>query len=526
MESLKLRKQFNTADYLLAFLVLLFIYTPLFISIFSWSSSLDRSLLSSDFFKLIFHSIYFCLGQSFLSTILTAIISVFLSLSLSLSPPKWTQALYNLIDQLGLFFFLIPQISIALLIIFLGQKISYIPSSGWWAVVIAHFTLNVLFVSSQINHRLYSWIHGEGSDVFLLLKTLSMKNSKRLFYFFYAPVKDELKTWLPMVFFWSSTAFATVLILGGHPRNSSPEHLLFYSIAQDPQGSRTLFLFFLQVALGLAILKFAQVKVAVQKRSYVSHQLREFSTPLIEKKRSLIFSLVLVFSLLSLVVLFIGPILYNFIWQNPFSQIHNNFYLASIYSTILAAGTTGITVLLSYLFIFTNSFVRTLIWFSAAFSPAVVSSSWIYLGLDQQFTSFPVFSLILASLLIALMSFPFFSIWLNNSQKSADQNLLLFCQSLGMKKISMLRYFWTPHLKPLLKKIIVICFVSTFGEIVISSLFVKEIPLLSVLGRMASSRYDFQTGNAVLIIIFLVTILMSTLLFNSWKGENKLWIKH
>jgi len=213
--------------------------------------------ISGLYLSMLARAVAFALAQSCASVIVATLAALIIAFSVLRAPARWQRRYLESLRLVGLVIFFAPSLVAALAYLKWTEILTWLPNFGWVPIVLVHAALNVLFLAhafaavmiqeSEAGHRLF-----EVAQVFRISKW-------RFYYHALAvPLRREMLRWWPLIFWWSFSSFTTVLVLGGGPKYSTPEVLLFYLVGAGDRPARVWLLSLLQMALGLLALRWAR----------------------------------------------------------------------------------------------------------------------------------------------------------------------------------------------------------------------------------------------------------------------------
>ena len=461
-----------------------------------------------------FNSVFFkILGRSFLVTVAQSLVSASLVLALglgvgtllALSTSRVISKFASLVQGLGAFAFVLPTVSISLLVLDLGRHVSWLPSKGFWAIVFAHFLLNILFISSIVHRRCRAWLDVDGKEICEAVATLGAE-SWAFYRQCFAPLwKECVLNWFPLVFLWSFTAFATVVILGGSPYFASPEVLLFYSLQNDLDSSRILLLLFSQLFLVAVI-----VRKGILRKRHSGFSMSLSPSP--EKNPSpLFFSLsvkIEILLLLGLLVLFapfvwllLAPVLFVF----KGARLEATLAQAFFNTAALSAFSALFSVIWAFCLMSVGTEIRKFFSYLLGFSTTLLMSFWMSLGWDAVFEGQVFAQLAVAAFALSLVQMPLSAYWIESRIRSLSEESFEAAETLGANRFGALRRLIYPQLKDVLAKLGFLAAITSVGELALAQLFVRDAELVAGLSQRMMLHYDFSGAYWLLIFLVLVT---------------------
>ena len=186
----------------------------------------DWVSLNSDFAQIVFNSLIFTLLQAGASALLACFLGVALGAMLSKSWFSIPAPLRNCIRGLGLFYFLLPGVVAASIVIEIFKSLG-LSDQGYVPVVAAHVGMNLLFIAVSVAERTAYFRQSSSAQLLEAAQVLGAPMWFRIKILLEGVWREQLKFFAPLVFLWSASSFATVIMLGGAPSRSTPEVLLF-----------------------------------------------------------------------------------------------------------------------------------------------------------------------------------------------------------------------------------------------------------------------------------------------------------
>lgn len=209
--------------------------------------------VSSIYIFMLLRSFVFSLGQALLSATLSLLFALPMAFAVTQLPQRFRRMLQTAYRLLGLSFFFAPTVVAALSYLQWAMWIDGLPKFGWLPIIFVHVAINVFFLAqAQSSVMLQELAHG--ARMLEVAHVFGLSRGRAYWNLWARPLRREFLRWLPLVFWWSFSAFTTVLVLGGGPRYSSPEVLLFYLLGAGDRPARLLILILFQVLIGLVAL--------------------------------------------------------------------------------------------------------------------------------------------------------------------------------------------------------------------------------------------------------------------------------
>ncbi|MEO6461417.1 MAG: ABC transporter permease subunit, partial [Bdellovibrionota bacterium] len=355
-------------------LVSIFVLLPLVLFIVDAVFRFEISSLTSIFFQLLLRSVVFGFFQALISASLSLVLAFGLSLWLLSLAPELRMRLIALVRPLGQLLFVLPGTAIALLV--LALPTFFLDGlEGMGLIVSAHVLWSVFFVATHVFERLNDWLEAEGADLLRASKSLGASPWQSVRSVVFPLLKNETRTWFPLIFLWSFGAFSTVLLLGSGPQHSTPEVLLYYTLINDVESARLLVVFAFTLALQLLLLKvfssrarFDDETLRLQSPSSLNIERHEkFSLP-----QSSLFAFVSLALLLATLALIVTQIVAIISAGMPDPSLWSglvNTWLYAFLATLFA-------LLLFFLAAASSSETRRLLVFLFALSPVLLATSW------------------------------------------------------------------------------------------------------------------------------------------------------
>lgn len=491
-------------DFILLALVGIFIVVPLIYFLSSSILGFNISSLSQTFFLVLTRSWVWSLLQSFLSAFLVTTISVVLTLSLLLLKTRSQRIFSSLFSSVGILYFVLPGTALSLILLSLPFNISQ-HLGGWPLIILAHTMWSLLLMSHILYIKTSSWLWADGYALIQSAQTLGA-NSKQVLMSTLLPfLKTELREIFVLVFVWSFGAFSTVFLLGKGPQHSSLEVMLFYTLFNDLDSTRLLFVVLLNtITQGWVLKKF------YMNLKFVPNAAPPSQRPFTEIGNLGLSNNLKLFSPI-LVMIFVGLLLNHVMgFMSVFKQPELSQILEStLFSFQFGVITCLICGFFAFLLIGSHSQSRRWILFLFSLSPMVLAASWS--SFKQDNAPFVESNLFLASMALALTQIPIISLWIDSHLSSLDTSYEEYLDSLGLSYFEKVIRFRVPLLKSLIIQILIFIFSLALGDLVMSSVFAPNTPLLAQLARKLSQSYHFESSSWVLVITVLVTLLWALL---------------
>ncbi len=213
--------------------------------------------ISSVYVSMLLRAVSFSTFQALVSLMVAASLALVIAFSTIWLSKKRQFIYFEVLRISGLMLFFAPTLVASLTYLKWGTAFEWLPKFGWLPIVFVHTSLNVLFLAQAFSAVMIREFHEssrmlEVAQVFSLPRLTFYKNA------FYRPLRQELLSWAPLVFWWAFSSFTTVLVLGGGPKYSSPEVLLFYLIGAGDRPARLYVLILIQILIGIGAIFYAR----------------------------------------------------------------------------------------------------------------------------------------------------------------------------------------------------------------------------------------------------------------------------
>lgn len=503
--------------------VLFFGVLPLITSMSLWLSDFDSTSLNYPFFVLTARSILFTSLHSLLTATIVIIIGSLIAVGVFLFKGKTYYYLSTFVSSFGYFSFVLPGVSVALLVLSLSQKLSVVPSQGLLAILCAHIILNLFFFTAQLQTRIQNFFSSQGRRFFEAGLSLGASPHQSLINTLSPIIKNEANVWWPMIFYWSFNAFSTTLILAGKPYYSSPEVLLYYSLQNNFSSGRVLFLVLLNILIAFVLYLFL-MKNRQQQRSSLSFS-NIYSWSPTDKCRSFTIykSIGCIAVLIWICVLGFGVLspLFHFLIQNsPPSEIVSSFKN----SLVLAFFTAVFSCLFAGALFMSPQRIRGLTYFlSLLMSPTLLAAIWIGFGLDFWLLNKPYLIQIgVCAFLISLAQVSLTAIWVDMRLLNRPKNISWAGATLGAKPSQIFLSLTLPLNRDLFIKVGGLAFLLGLGDIALSTLLLQDVEFAAGLSRVLALRYDYSASRWLLTFILLTSIIISLFSLVGSKGSKTL----
>ncbi len=514
MESLR-NLRFRPIQWLLCFLLSVTVLIPFLYFLIRASLEFRIESLSWVFIQILFRSLGISFIQAFTSALLVLVIGLIVGTMLALCRSTVFLRLGNFVNMLGALAFILPTLSISFLVMDLAKHLVWVPSQGLWAIVLAHFLINVLFVVSMVQFRINSWLNAEGRELCEAAASLGAKGTAFYKETFLLLWKDLTKTYFPLVFLWSFTAFTTVVILGGSPQFASPEVLLYYSLQNDLDLTRILllvavqfFVLFFVLRKGIVSNQVVSVLNASTEQKLSEQALGFFQSSKAKKAALLIVLFILICPFMWMVI---SPV--TFLLKGI--SVDSRLSWAFVNSAVLAVFTSVFSCFWALCLLCVGSKFRRLFVYLLGFSTTLLLGFWMAIGWDTLFESKIMGQIILGAFALSIVQVPLASFWLERRIQSFACEAFEAAASLGCTRVGALRFLYIPQLRDVIVKITFVAGVGAVGELAIAQLFVHDADLVAGLSHRLMLRYDFSGAYWVLISL----VLMST----AFYGLSRRW---
>jgi len=477
---------------------LLFIADALFL----W----DFSALSLPFVKLLSRSLLFGMSEAAVSAALSLLLAATIALSLLSCRPSRRKIPAQVLQNLGNTLFILPGTAIALLLFALPTSLLE-SAEGWLLIVSAHVVWSSFFVASHLFERLSDWLESEGADLLRVTRSLGASPHASLKAVVYPLLWEEFRSWFPLIFLWSLGAFSTVLLLGSGPQHSTPEVLLYYTLSNDLDSTRLLILFAVSLCLQLLLLSlFTRTPVRSAPARFVLNS----DSALVSKRRQRVelpsrgtLLTISTGSMLLVGVLIVIQATSIFRSGLPDPELWSG--LSNSVSYALLTSLFCFVLLLALAA--SRSTLRKSALFLLALSPVLIATSWTSIGLGGVSALGKLPSLLLCALALALLQLPFAALWIERSLSALSSETLLYARSAGLSRRQIFWKIEVPYLRPVFEKLLTYAFCIALGEIALASIWMKEMPLLSLASKKLAQSYDFHSASWVFVLTLVAALL-------------------
>jgi ABC-type Fe3+ transport system permease subunit len=507
MEPLSSQARINT-DRILTALYFFTVWVPLLYAFVSLGLNFSFEALNLSFFYLLTRSTLFGLIQAFLSVLLIAFFSfsvgyfkIFNNLNIFS---------FRLFTFVSIFLFSLSPTLSALSILNLINLIKIPYSQGLPSILFCHFMMNGLFVSFLFMKRVDRFMSPQTKDLDFFLRSLGSSRINYLKYFFWPLFKNDFFSWAPQVFFWCFNSFAPILLLAESTQQVTPEILFYYSILNDRSGGRILFIFFLNLFLGIFFNRVFEKSFLLQENYSNKIQTKFFSN----KK---FFSVFISFFCILFFLPFGVSLLQAF---RSFSFQNSLFFSKDLWDSFLISSAIA---LLAFTFSFIagflcliakqNSFV---IKYSNILSPPFILLGWLELGFNSSNNLTSVFIISLASFLTV---FPWFYRQLKSQREQFPQDLASYCLTLGMTPLHFIRKIIYPFHKETLLKLASVTSLWAFGEYAFSKVFFNKSQSLPLFIDENLRRYNFDASSLGILLFLFGSFILISILFKNDRAS-------
>jgi len=486
-------------DYLLIVSYSALVIIPLTSALLNYVTDFDLDLLSPLFFWILFKATLFALLQASVSVLLIALFSYY---TVAYFYQKKNSAFSKrFLEVSGLLSFSLSPTLVALSLIFSFSALLHTTFSGFWAIVICHFLMNGAYFCSQFYKRAERFYAREGSSLNLYLSSIGATPSQKRSILLKPLFTEDFKSWFPQVFLWCFMSFAPIVLLAANTGQNTPELLLYYSLLNDPSGSRMLVIFLVTATLSFFLTRYAY--------RYPRNKIYEgFVAPEpIQQNKKHSYLLVL----LSILLLF--PFLFTFLSPLGSTPNFSPELLESLVPTLI---------------IFVCSFVFSLVFgiSSALCSKEIklisfcnfISAPMLLLGFFTFETTDPskAYPLIALGALLALVPWAHRRVRSFVDALSPDHKALAL--SLGMRNFSYFKNYLWPEVGPALWRLSLLFSLWSLGEYTFSKALLNRNSTLALFIEEKLRRYQFAEASLALSLSLGVSVVVATAFL--WKGRK------
>lgn len=472
---------------------------PIGISLIRLIPGFDPSLLTPVFFEVLLKTILFSLGQASLSVFIIALFVYCLSAYFFSRPPTRNNLFY--FEAISFLSFSLSPTLVSLCLIFVFFDLFGHVLNGLYAILLCHFLLNAAYFSSQFLNRSVKQISGSKSHQLSYLKSLGASRSNMRSLLLIPLFIQDLKSWAPQVFIWCFYSFTPVLLLSDKAQQKSPDLLLYYSLLNDPTGTRLLIIFLVTAAVSLCLNFFIKQKNTVLDPAE-DNQSTPTKTTLLQK-----------YLLLLVGLFFLFPFAYS-----ALSPVSNQFIFSEELTSIL--GPTLIIFVLSFVFSFLfcslsalcGREIKTISQFRFLSPPMLLLGLFFFVQLT------PRAPLVWISLGTFLSIAPWLHHKIHARILSLPQETTHYCLSLGISNFKYFRIYLWPAIKPICFRLSLLVSLWSLGEYTFSNAFLDTNSTLALFIEEKIRRYNFAEASTALSLSLLLSfIVVLTLL---WKGKK------
>lgn len=457
--------------------------------------------LSPIFFKILARSLFWSFAQALSSALLACLGGILLGTLLAMvtrGPGRWLATLNR---GWGYFAFSVPTVTVALLILQLSSELHFLPQRGTPLILWAHFLMNVCFVAAAIENRLRHFLAGAGGNLLESAATLGARGPTLYFQSFRNVWWNESKSFFPLIFMWSFSAFSTVLILGGGPEFSTPEVLLYYSLKSDFESTRILAIMAVQFLCAAGLSSVALRFVPAEADYRVSVNLREFKLWSLSK---------VTFA----ATVFFGICVWPWLWlvknlgelraggapsEEVGAALGITFALVAL--TVLFSAGVFVALLASH------AWVRRTLTASLGISAAFLLAAWLLLRWDLWAGENLMAQLLLAAVAMTLLKMPLYAFWIERRLQSIHAQEIEAAWLMGCAHRAVVREIFWSACRDIWARVLILAGLSALGEIVVVSFILTEATTLAGLSQKMAVRYDFSGAAWIVLILSLATIV-------------------
>lgn len=482
-------------------LLSLFLLLPIMRSIGQLLLEADLSALSWIFWKIIGRSLGVTVVHAALAAVIAASLGTLMGSVLAFVPGRSGRQVSDVVQALGSLIFAFPGVLSALLVLGWARSLAWVPGTGLPAIILAHVLINVAFLTSNVNERLRAAFAAGGLDRWEAAATLGARRLDLIRVALGPLLRAELSVWLPLVFLWSFSAFATVVILGGSPATANLEVILFFSLQNADDSARVLVLMLLQFCIACLTARWAE---RVSRGSQVSSG-NDVSSQAMEGSRFAwpAWSAVAIAALLAL----------------PYLPT-----LAAPLRLVLSGGdapdgfgiAVGVTLGLSLMAAITSlaffelvvragSLQRRRLTYGLGLSTTFLAAAWISSGIDRALDS-TVSQVLAAGFAVSIVQWPLIAFWVERQAAALPEELWESAITLGAPLSEVHKRVLRPQLGSVRRRLAWVAFLGAAGELSFSSLFLRDVETVALLSRRLASRYDFSGSLWVLSFLVLVSV--------------------
>jgi ABC-type Fe3+ transport system permease subunit len=487
---------------------------PVLVLIFSlFSQEFNSASLSVSFFYLTRNSFVWgtamALGSSAFSLATALPVSLFLCFS-----PRFARLFQSRpVRVLSLLIFSLPSSALALAIL------STVPSTaplwlqrGLVPVIFAHVFWNHLALVQMFLGKLQNWLKDQGRLQWDSARSLGASPWVLFRHVLYPALLPEIRFFAAAIFFWSLTAFGTVLILGGGPGSGSLETLTFYHLFGSFDFSRLIVLLPIVYLGNLAFffLVLRGFKNSPSLGSWVARDARDADDFVKNPYRpmSVFLCLTTGFIIVGCVVflnalLKLGPAI--------LSGAVNESVPAAIYSLILAAFSGACLIGLCFLSVLAEARLHRFSVWAVGFSPVLIATAWSE-NLRRWTASAPlVLRLLAAALFVSLSLWPLYDFWIARRKQQASARAIEAAAVLGADLKKRMLGIRLPFLSDILLAAGLVGLVSGASDLIYSPILLTDEKTLPMLAQDMAARYRFEFSQIFLLFVTLLLALSFSL---------------
>jgi ABC-type Fe3+ transport system permease subunit len=460
--------------------------------------------------KMVLHSLIFTLLQAGLSTLVLAVAASVFALALCvlrLSASRWSRVL----AVLGLLFFCLPGTALSLWVLSFFRSFGIV-GQGLAAIVFAHVWANLIYVGRELSDDVGAWLAGPGLGECEAAASLGAPRSAVLMRIVRRGLWPRLLIWMRLVFVWSTMAFSTVLILGGGPKASSPEALMFFELQRGQISTLVYWSLGAQIFLALAT-RFVFANRWGLNESRDARQVSAWPSWLAPTWVRVSAAIVLATLLSPLLHFFVGQgltVLAGLRAGDLTELVELGLLRALLHSIIVSLCVLALMHVWAELFLRSSTVLMRLFAVSTSVSMVAVAMSWDFVRLDQ-----------LAWLLIPLGAS---LVWLAPMSQQIESRLNDLspdereaAQSLGASDLSIRLKILRPRVRPIVGQIAILAAVASLGELVFSGFFSNDLLLLPQLTQRLAGQYRFSGSTWLVVLTGLWTLVLLNFLPKTQK---------
>lgn len=465
----------------------------------------------SVYFAMLIRATFFAAIQALASTTFAILLSFSVSFWMLGLSKKIRPGVVSFVRSFGSILFFAPTLVASMCYLKWASWFAWLPKFGWFPIVFVHVFLNILFLS----YVFYTSMHDElrkNARLLEVSEVFGFSKTKFLYNIWNVELVKDVRSWSPIIFWWCFSAFNTILILGGGPKYSSPEVLLFYLIGSGDRPFRLMLLVAIQFVIGFFVYKKVKTQITKPQKQELDAEFLGRDICSVLNGSAAYKMLRLLGSLLLFTSLFFWiPALGGFAKALNF-EFFDFDAAARSFSVLWRAVVLAVVVM-----IFGFRFTRKLMSagsFSLFVSPlalvALLSPTAFFQGLEVDFKYW------LASALCFWTTFPVLSNWVLHKKKNLSERTRDLTTVYGAGFVYRARYVYFPNLlKPILGyfQILVVAVVS---DIAISSLVLGSVePTFAqkIYSNVVSYRFD---------VAFVLFGYLLLLILPLWFGSSLL----